>query len=126
MIEQMRTEISHLFPLLINEADYQDPTLSLSGINWSFGTVSSWRVVRDGILVYGWSDELAPAHVQQLCGTSITSVVPQSPVMRGDPTFVLSNGGFLEIFADHPVDPWSFTVPGMTYIGSPSDPRYTQ
>jgi hypothetical protein len=46
--------------------------------------------------------------------------------MRRDPTFVLSDGGLLEILADHPVDPWSFTVPGMTYIGSPSDPRYTK
>lgn len=125
MIEHLRGELAPRFPLTIEEAAFVDPTLTLAGHGWSFSSPSAWRVVKGGILEFGWSDAGAPDLVWDLVGLSIVSVVPQSPVMRGDPSFELSDGRWLEIFSDHAVDPWSMRLPNMTFVGSPSDPSQT-
>jgi hypothetical protein len=60
--------------------------------------------------------------VWDLCGLSIVAVAPQSLRLRGDPAFELSDGRWLEIFSDQAVDPWSMQLPGLVFVGSPSDP----
>lgn len=121
MIDDLRRELSGLLPLKINEATFTDPALTLIGHNWSFSSASAWRVIRAGVLEFGWSDEAAPDRIWDLCGVDIVSLAPQSLLMRGDPAFELSSGQWLEIFSDHPVDPWSMRLPSMTFVGSPSD-----
>jgi hypothetical protein len=82
-------------------------------------------LIRNGVLEFGWSDEDAADLVWEFCGLSIVSVESQSPRMGGDPVFGLSDGRWLEIFSDHAVDPWWMRLPDITFVGSPSDPRYT-
>ncbi len=126
MIGQLAGSLASLLPLTIREASYRDDiALTLAGEGWAFSTASAWRVVRDGVLAYGWSDVRAADLVWDLCWQQIVSVTAQSQAMRGDPAFRLSTGERLEIFSDHPVDPWVFRLPGITYVGSPSDPRYS-
>jgi hypothetical protein len=74
------------------------------------------------VLVYGWSDSSASDRVWDLCGQAILAVSAQSMLMRGDPAFQLSGGEWLEVFSDHPTDPWVFRLPSMTFVGSPTDP----
>lgn len=126
MIEQLRREFATSGPLTIREAAFVDPTLTLAGEGWSLSTPCAWRVLRDGVLEFGWSSTEASDSIWELCGLSILSVAPQSPRMSGDPAFELSDGRWLEIFSDHPVDPWSFRFPSITYVGSPSDPSQTR
>ena len=111
-----------MLPLTIREAVFADPTLTLSGDGWSFSSGSAWRVTLGGVLVFGWSDREAPDRVWDLCGQAIVSVASQSQLIVGDPAFELSSGQWLEVFSDHPVDPWSLRLPTITFVGSPSDP----
>ena len=125
MIEQLRREIGPMLPLTIKEAAFTDPTLTLVGDDWAFSSPSAWRVIKGGVLDFGWSSADAPDLVWDLVGLSIVSVASQSPVMRGDPAFELSDGRWLEIFSDHAVDPWAMRLPNITFVGSPSDPSQT-
>lgn len=125
MIEQLRIELAASGPLAIKEAAFADPTLTLAGDGWSLSTPSAWRVLKAGVLEFGWSGADAPDLIWELCGLSIVSVAPQSSRMSGDPAFELSDGRWLEIFSDHPVDPWSLRLPPITFVGSPSDPSQT-
>lgn len=125
MIEQLRAELSSMLPLTIKEATFTDPTLTLAGDGWAFSSPSAWRVIKAGILEFGWSSPDAADLVWDLCGLSIISVAPQSFAMTGDPSFELSDGRRLEIFSDHAIDPWSMQLPNMTFVGSPSDPSQT-
>jgi len=124
MISRLRSELTSLFPMVIRQASYTDPSLSLVGDQWSFNSQSSWRVTRHGVLEFGWSDVGAPDQVWNLIGLSIVSVAPQSLRMQGDPALELSSGQWVEIFSDHAVDPWVFGLPAMTFVGSPSDPAW--
>ena len=125
MIKQLTRELSAKFPLIIKEVAFVDPTLTLAGDGWTFSSPSAWRVIKDGVLEFGWSNPGASDLVWDLYGLSIVSVAPQSSVMGGDPAFELSDGRWLEIFSDHAVDPWSMQLPNMTFVGSPSDPTQT-
>ncbi len=125
MIRRLSLALNTLFPLMIKEASFADPALTLSGDNWSFSTSSAWRVVNGGVLEFGWSDVTSPDRVWDLCGQAIVAVAPQSPLMRGDPAFELSSGMWLEVFSDHAIDPWLLRLPSMTFVGSPSDPAQT-
>lgn len=122
MIEQLRRELGPMLPLTIREAAFVDPILTLAGDSWAFSSPSAWRVIKDGVLDFGWSSADAPDLVWHLIGLSIVSVASQSLVMSGDPAFELSDGRRLEIFSDHAVDPWSMRLPNITFVGSPSDP----
>jgi hypothetical protein len=125
MIEHLRRELGPLLPLTIKVAAYVSTSLSLAGNGWSFASPSAWRVINGGVLDFGWSGEGAPELVRGLVGLSIVAVASQSPRMRGDPAFELSDGRWLEIFSDHPVDPWVMRLPHFTFVGSPSDPAQT-
>jgi hypothetical protein len=94
VITQLCSKLSGLLPLTIREASFfTDPALTLAGDGWAFSTGAAWRVIRGGVLVYGWSDPSAADRVWDLCGRTIVSVRPQSPLMGGDPAFELSGGG---------------------------------
>jgi hypothetical protein len=125
MIEELRHELSSMLPATIKEAAFLDPTLTLAGDGWAFSSPSAWRVLKGSVLEFGWSSVDAPNLVLDLVGLSIVSVTSQSPIMRGDPAFELSDGRWLEIFSDDAVDPWSMQLPNVTFVGSPSDPAQT-
>lgn len=96
MIEQLQRELAVSGPLTIKEAVFADPTLTLAGDGWSLSTPSAWRVLKGGVLEFGWSGAEASDSIWELCGLSIVSVAPQSSRMSGDPAFELSDGRWLE------------------------------
>ena len=124
MISELKEVLEPLLPLNINRAESNYGSLNFGGEGWSFNSLASWRVVRDGALEIGWNMDEAPDLVWELLGLSIVSVAPQSPRMGGDPAFELSDGSWVEIFSDHPIDPWVMGLPGITFVGAPFDPRY--
>ncbi len=120
MIEQMRVELTELLPMRIREVDFSDPTLILTGDDWSFTAICAWRIIKSGRLAFGWSHPEAADLIWDLCGQSIISVGPQSMLMPGDPVFELSQNGWLEVFSDHATDPWVLRLPTRTFVGSPT------
>ena len=120
VIERLTRDLADLLPLTIREATYADDTLTIAGDGWAFSALCPWRVVRDGVLLYAWSDPAADDRVWDLCGQQVLAVSAQSSAMPGDPRFELSTGELLEIFSDHAVDPWVLRLPNTVYVGSPS------
>jgi hypothetical protein len=111
----------------IAEATFDGFNLSLGGGNWGFGSTSPWRIVEGGDLVAGCGDpEAASEALKSIIGTSLVDVSAQSPSMRGDPVLVLSSGQQIEVFSDTQIDPWTFVIPGMTYVGTPGDSRHNR
>lgn len=120
MIELVRAELAGLLPMKIREAEFSDPALILAGDGWSFTAMCAWRVTQSGRLVFGWSHPDAADLIWELCGQSIVFVGSQSVLMPGDPAFELSQGGWLEVFADQATDPWVLRLPTRTFVGSPT------
>lgn len=120
MIDQLLSHVRPLLPLKIQEAEWNDPVLTLMGPGWSLATLSPWRVVANARLLYGWSQPDAGDLVWELCGQSIIDVGIQSPLAPVDPVLHLSGGGAIEIFSENPIDPWSIRLPDATFVGSPT------
>jgi hypothetical protein len=92
------------------------------GKNWEY--VAGGAMVVAGVILYGFSDSSAEDRVWDLCGQDIVSVSHQSATIKSDPVFHLSSGQAVEIFSDWGNEPWVMQLPRMTFVASPSDPRY--
>lgn len=120
MIDNLIAAAQRLLPLRIREVEWNDPVLTMGGPDWSLSTLSSWRVVMDGRLTYGWSQPDAGDRVWDLCGLSIVGIEAQSTSAPVDPTFHLSDGARFEVFSDNAVDPWVLRLSEVTIVGDPS------
>ncbi len=120
IIDDLQLHMLPLLPLVIQEAEWNDPVLTLIGPGWSLASLSPWRVVANSRLVYGWSHADAGDLVWDLCGQSIISLGVQSQLTPVDPVLHLSDGRAIEIFSENAVDPWSIQMSGATFVGSPS------
>jgi len=120
MIDHLGASMQPLLPLKIHEAEWNDPALTISGSGWSISTTSSWRVVENSKLVFGWSQPDAADLVWDLCGKSIVDVGTQSSLAPVDPVLHLSDGSAVEIFSDNATDPWVIRLPGVTIVGDPT------
>ncbi|WP_425861448.1 hypothetical protein [Arthrobacter sp. TWP1-1] len=125
MIDEMNELLGPLLPLKIHKVDAHGMNLGLNGEGWGFSARSAWRVTRHGVVeIAGGQSEDFLLRMQKLCGLSILSIALQSPRMSGDLAIELTDGWWVEIFSDQPVDPWVMVIPGKTFVGSPSDPRF--
>jgi hypothetical protein len=59
MIEELRRKLAPRMPLTIKEVAFADPTLTLAGDGWASSSPSAWRVVKAGVLEFGWSNREA-------------------------------------------------------------------
>ena len=124
-IDEISSAVAERAPLAVASADYQEPSLSLSGDSWSFSTLSPWRLLTaDGTVASSWKTRDAREAVSGLIGVEIVGVRSQGRLLTSDPALVLSDGRRLEVFSDHHTDPWVLSVPGNTFVGSPSDPAW--
>lgn len=77
-------------------------------------------------MIWGYGDATAGDHINELVGSDIIAIVAQSLTLKADPVFILSDGRKLEVFSDQYLDPWVMRLPGMTFVASPTDPRYVE
>lgn len=122
MIEELRARAAAHLPLPIASAEWTDPELVLAGDGWGLTVASPWRVARHGTLLFSWSSEGADDLIWDLVGHTITAITAQSTTAATDPALILTGGLVLEVFSDVAVDPWVLRLPGITYVGSPTDP----
>lgn len=119
MINHLIQGSSNLLPLSVNSVSWDGDTLMLIGSDWSFSTMSAWRIINAGEIQIACWDNNAEDYLKKLEGLLIVAIQPQSQYIQVDPVFELSNGKQLEIFSTDTVEPWSLQLPnGKLYIGS--------
>jgi hypothetical protein len=122
VIEQLRAHATAYLPLRVVTAEWSNDALVLTGDGWSATVNCPWRVSRLGVMVFSWDSKDAADLVWDLIGHDVVDVVAQSSVSPADPAVVFSGGLALEVFSDTAIDPWVMGFPGMTFVGSPTDP----
>jgi len=122
MIETVLHEFTACLPLLLEDASWSDPVLSLSGSGWNFNSLSAWRLRNSERVLVGCSDSNAAEAVRRLIGQSVVRVFAQTSNLVVDPAFELSDGTILEVFATDTFEPWTLHLPsGRIFVASPSD-----
>ncbi|MGH9209953.1 MAG: hypothetical protein ACRD2C_04655 [Acidimicrobiales bacterium] len=111
--------LAERLPWPIRAAEWTDPTLLLTGDDWTLSITCSWRVVAPAGIAYGWSSADAEDQVWDLVGREIQRVEPQGSVAYTDPRLVLSGGLGLELFSETELDPWVLTVRSDLVIVGP-------
>lgn len=125
MIKEIIKDIKQPMSLIVDYTEWSDPVLSFGGNNWSFYSVSSWRVIVNNKLDFACYDSVAEEKLKNFLNNNIISLEIQSDHLPSDPIFVFSNGCKLEIFSVTYLEPWVFGFhPHIVYVGSPSDSRY--
>lgn len=120
-MKELFIEAKNHCPLVVEKSEWSDPSLHLSGANWSLNTTSSWRLVDDSKMLIGSEDKDANIFVTKLAGLKIKEMVGERSVPSIDPVVVLSNGWRLEIFSAHATDPWVIRLPDSTvFVGAPT------
>jgi hypothetical protein len=101
---------------------WNDPTLSIQGLNWDFHTTGAWRVIDSHSVLYACWDDRANQKIFDLVHREIIGVEVQSTMLRVDPVLVFSHGQKLEIFSTDTFEPWVMHLPsGEVFVASPSD-----
>lgn len=123
-LSQMRSIYSAVklyAPLEIAEISWNGTTLHIHGNNWSFTTLSAWRISSDNGAIFGCYDSDSVERTASLRGLKILSAEPQTSRLRIDPIFYLSNGQYLEIFSTDTYEPWTLYIAGEgMYNGMPT------
>lgn len=103
---------------MIEDVAYEPAALQLlfRGTGWTLNVSCAWRIRASSELTVGWSDTQHD-HLCKLIGMSFVSVKPQSVAFPADPTFELSDGSYLDVFADSSYEAWVFGFADMTYVG---------
>jgi hypothetical protein len=114
--------ISEALPVGIDEANWSDPVLTLSGRGWSLSTLCPWRVSDRGGLVVADTSRDAEDLIWELIGKSVLDVSFYGASVV-DPVFKLSSREWLELFSNAPSDTWVLRLPEITVVGplTPSD-----
>lgn len=120
MIDLIADALRSARPLRIDEVDYSDPSLTLTGDSWSLNLTCPWRVRRAQNLWFSWSSENIQDLVWDLVGYEMESV--RANTGNGDPIFGLSDDVELDVFADTDLDPWILHLPTRIFVGSASLP----
>lgn len=124
MIKPMLEVLRISLPLTISVAIWEDPMLHLSGLNWSFNSMSAWRIIKDRSVVCACSDSNCLVELCALKNQAIIKVEVQSTSIDIDPVFILSDGSKLEVFSMDTYEPWTMRLPtGEIFVASPSNPH---
>ena len=124
MIERMIGNIKKYLPLKIATLTWDSTSFHMYGSNWSFFTLSSWRISTQEKVIFGADDENSEELVKRLINMEIKDIHYQTGFLIIDPVFVLSNNEQIEIFSTDTYEPWTLRV-GETspYISTPSVPH---
>lgn len=99
--EQLTEWLAERGPLLVEEARFDDPVLRLGGRGWGLTINASWRVLAaDRTFAFSGGMVEATELVDSLIGVSIVGCDRQGLGLRSDPTLILSDGRWVEVFSD--------------------------
>lgn len=119
MIDNVISNILDSVPLNIELVLWDGNTLTLSGTNWSFSTLSAWRVLNESSIEFACWDNEIEKKIKEFEGQSIISAGKQGSIVAVDPIFKLSSGKKLEIFSSDTFEPWILKLPnGKVFAGA--------
>ena len=105
-------------PLLIVGADWNGANLSIWGPNWSFNTMSAFRLIFDGHRACGCYDTDMVEDIKNIVGNRIVSIEKLTRIGQ-DFSFVLEDNSLIQVFAAISIEPWIFSIRGeMTFVGN--------
>lgn len=114
-----------LLPLKIMSIRFEGEQLIIKGENWGIGlSTSCWRVIKDGILLFGQGDSFE-RKIKELEGLSIIGVKPQSKFLNSDLAIMISNGYIIETFSTIALEPWNIGINGQFFYADPSSLDWT-
>jgi hypothetical protein len=121
MIDKIGEALSALVPLKLEEVEYTDPMVVLSGARWSLSVACPWRLMRDCGLETSYGDEGAAAALDRLVGASVVALrARDASSSPADIQVEFDDGAVLDVFVDTDVDPWVLRLPDDTFVGSAS------
>lgn len=119
MIETVISLLMKLLPLRIGFVSWDGNVLTISGENWSFSTLSAWRIVQEGAISFACWDRDVDTKIESIKGESIVGVARQGILVGVDPVLELSNGKKLEVFSSDTFEPWVLKLPdGSIFTGA--------
>jgi hypothetical protein len=112
-------------PLAVDRVSWDGTVLVIAGADWSFSSLSAWRLSRD-CLVSGIDDLEANHALAGVVGESVMAIKSPNPVM-GDLDLLFRNGARIEVFVTSTMDPWVLRLPtGPILVPAPCDPAWTR
>lgn len=121
MIDKIREALSPLLPLKLEEVEYNDPMVVLSGPGWSLSVACPWRLMREGRLETSYGDDGAAAAIDGLVANAVVALrAGDGSSSPGDIQIALDDGAVLDVFADTDLDPWVLRLPDHTFVGTAS------
>lgn len=122
MIEKMITIIKPYLPVEISEVIWDDTVFQMIGDDWSFTTLSAWRMIANNKMALGCFDKNSEDIIKILTGLQIIDLDFQNR-MEIDPIFLLSNNLKIEIFSTDTYEPWTFRVKDSgLFTATPAEP----
>ena len=119
MINHVISSVLNCVPLDIELVSWDGNILTLSGIDWSFSTLSAWRVLDNASIEYACWDKDVEKKIKDFKGKKIINIDEQSSIVAVDPVFKLSSGKQLEIFTSETFEPWVLKLPnGNIFAGA--------
>lgn len=124
MIERMIIKAKQLLPLMISEILWDGTMFHMYGSNWSFFTLSAWRISTINRVIFGCYDNDSMTLINSLKNVEILDIDIQTSPLTIDPVFILSNGQKIEIFSTDTYEAWTFQVGELgLFIGTPNEPN---
>lgn len=118
MIARLIQSFMQLLPLLIKSISWDGDTLTIHGDDWSFTTLSAWRISNNGSVEFACWDKEIDELLAALENLSIVEIRHQGSEVQVDPVFQLSDGRILEVFSSDTVEPWVVQHPnGDVFVG---------
>lgn len=117
MIKEALFSINSKCPLIISEISWDEYNLNITGDEWTFNTVSSWRLINQ-LGLWGHMDNEAIKYLNDLKNKSILKVRELNNSVI-DLEMVLSNETVLQVFSTTYFEPWIFRIENeQTFVAS--------
>ncbi len=118
MIDKLIKSTEIHLPLIIKDVIWDEDNLCICGDNWSFNTMSPFRIITDNTL-FGNADKEIKSILSQIKGEKIIKLVPFGGNKKLDFSFEVENGYIIEFFSNSYFEPWVFKIEDeITYVPS--------
>jgi len=122
MIEKMIFKVKQCLPLKISTITWDGTVLNMYSENWSFTTLSAWRISAGDKVIYGCYDQDSAKLIEAIGDSQIIDIFTQEDKLKIDPVFLLSNNYRLEIFSTDTFEPWVFKSNSGFFVATPGEP----
>jgi hypothetical protein len=109
--------VAERLPMRVRAVEWSDPTLLVTGDDWTLRVSCPWRLLSPKGIALSWSSPDGDDRVWDLVGADIVRVGRQGADSYTDPVFGLSGDLTLEVFSDTELDPWVLTIAELTIVG---------